>query len=348
MRRNGKGMSRLFRPAGDVFMCCWLKSPPLGNILYQSLESIWNGEIAQEIRRSILDGSFKYCDQTVCPNFQSISGYVQRLESVTDGELKNIIENNDTMLPHGPRDIHCGFDRSCNLSCPTCRTRIIVESANEREILNVQSRLEDKALKDAQVLSFSGSGDPLASPYNRRWLQTMKRENMPCLEKIVLKTNALLWTPTMWNTIPEEIQRLIKSAIISIDAATSETYAINRSPGSFEKLLKNLEFISLLRKRGPLDYVTICMVIQKNNFLEMPAFIQLGKQYDFDSVSFVQLVNWGTFSDEEYHDRAIHLPDHPRHTELITVVQNEIFGDTIVHMRNLSVLMADKSYMSQI
>ena len=189
-RRDGKGMSRLFRPAGDVFMCCWLRSPPLGNILYQSLKSIWNGEIAQEIRHSILDGSFKYCDHTVCPFLQSISCSVQRLESVTDEELKNIIENNDTILPFGPREISCGFDRSCNLSCPTCRTEIIVEKANESEILNVQSRLEDEALRDAHVLSFSGSGDPLGSPYNRRWLQTMKRENMPCLEKIELNTNA--------------------------------------------------------------------------------------------------------------------------------------------------------------
>ncbi len=254
-------MSRLFRPAGDVFMCCWLRSPPLGNILYQSLKSIWNGEIAQEIRHSILDGSFKYCDHTVCPFLQSISCSVQRLESVTDDELKNIIENNDTILPFGPREISCGFDRSCNLSCPTCRTEIIVEKANESEILNVQSRLEDEALRDAHVLSFSGSGDPLGSPYNRRWLQTMKRENMPCLEKIELNTNALLWTPTMWKTIPDEIQKLIKTAIISIDAARPETYAINRSAGGFEKLLKNLEFVSLLRKQGPLEYVIIRMVV---------------------------------------------------------------------------------------
>jgi MoaA/NifB/PqqE/SkfB family radical SAM enzyme len=332
-------MSRLFRPAGDVFMCCWLKSPPLGNILHQSLEEIWNGEIAQEIRRSILDGSFQYCDHTGCPFLQSISCEVKRLESVTGEELKNIINNNITILPYGPRNINCGYDRSCNLSCPTCRTEIIVERSHECEILNVQSKLEYEALKGAHVLSISGSGDPFGSPYYRRWLQTMKREKIPCLEQIILQTNALLWTPTLWITIPEEIRKLVKSAVISIDAARSETYSINRSAGSFEKLLKNLEFISLLRKHGPLENVKISMVVQKNNFLEMSEFIQLGKQYNFDSVSFSQLVNWSTFSEQEFRERAVHLPNNPLNTKLINVLQNEMFNDPIVDMGNLSGLM---------
>ncbi len=74
----------------------------------------------------------------------------------------------------------------------------------------------------------------------------------------------------------------------------------------------------------------------------MPEFIQLGKQYNFDSVTFSQLSNWGTYSNEEYHDRAIHLPDHPRNLEFIDMLKQDIFNDPIVYMGNLSGLMVDK------
>ena len=45
----------------------------------------------------------------------------------------------------------------------------------------------------------------------------------------------------------------IKHAHISVDAAHPDTYAINRRGGSFAKLLENLEFISSLRRNGPLN-----------------------------------------------------------------------------------------------
>src|SRR5689334_20702121 len=46
-------------PKGDVYLCCptWLDTS-IGNLQDQSVEEIWNGEPAQAIRRSILDGSY--------------------------------------------------------------------------------------------------------------------------------------------------------------------------------------------------------------------------------------------------------------------------------------------------
>lgn len=322
-------------------MCCssWLKTSPIGNIKHQSVDEVWNGKKAQEIRYSILDGSFKYCDHTLCPFLQTVSGEVQRREKVVDVELIKIIKNELTILPYGPREIDCSYDRSCNLSCPSCRSKMIVDSDNEHEILNIQSKLENEAMMDVQVLSISSSGDPFGSPFYRKWLQTMGRNKMPHLKHIRLHTNALLWTPTIWSAIPKEIRKVVTSTIISIDAGRPETYSVNRRGGSFERLLENLEFISLLRKHGPLEHVKISMVVQKNNFQEMPDFLQIGKHYNFDSVFFSQLVNWGTFSKEEYNDRAIHLPDHPRNLEFIDMLKNEIFDDPIANLGNLRGLL---------
>ena len=334
---------RFFRPAGDVFMCCWLKTPPIGNILYQAVDEVWNSEVAQETRRSILNSSFKYCDHTTCPYLQTITCEVQKTTAVKDEELKKVIKNNFTVLPYGPRKIECSYDRSCNLSCPSCRTKVINESGNEHDILTIQSKIENTAMKDCHALTISGSGDPFGSLYYRRLLQTMKRSNMPRLTQILLHTNAQLWTREMWSTIPEDIQELVKSANISIDAARPETYSINRRGGSFETLLKNLEFISVLRKRGPLEHVKISMVVQNNNYMEMPEFVHFGKKYNFDVVYFSKLLNRGTCSNAEYLDRAIHLPDHPRNSEFIDILKNDIFHDPIVHLGNLRGLLPGKS-----
>jgi MoaA/NifB/PqqE/SkfB family radical SAM enzyme len=164
----------------------------------------------------------------------------------------------------------------------------------------------------------------------------MKIKDMPNIKKIHLQTNGQLYTPKMWGTIAQNIQQLIKSVDISIDAASSETYSINRRDGSFKRLLENLEFISTLRKSGPLGWVGISMVVQENNFMEMPDFVRLGKRFGFDTVYFSQLVNWGTFSEEEFRNRAIHLLTHPRNSEFVDLLKDEIFDESLVNLGNLT------------
>lgn len=318
-------------------MCCpaWLGTS-IGNLQDQSVEEIWNGIKAQEIRRSILDGSFRYCNRSRCAFLQTVSGPVEKAEDVKDKDLKAVIEKELTILPYGPRQIICTYDRSCNLSCPSCRTNVIVERGNKKQILKIQSKIQNEALKDAYYLHITGSGDPFGSPFFRKWLQTMKKEDIPNVETIHLQTNAQLWTPKMWRTIARDVQQLIKSADISIDAASPETYAINRRGGSFKKLLGNLEFISALRKSGPLKWVSISMVVQENNFREMPDFVRLGRRLHFDTVYFSQLVNYGTYTEEEFRNRAVHFLTHPRHPEFIDILKDEIFKEPMVQLGNLT------------
>ncbi|ACK72620.1 Radical SAM domain protein [Gloeothece citriformis PCC 7424] len=322
---------------GGTYLCCpsWLNKS-VGNLQQQSVDEIWNGEQAQKIRRSILDGSFKYCDSSRCAFLQTQSGPVQKIEDVTDENLKTIINENLSVLPYGPKKIICTYDQSCNLSCPSCRDKVIVEIEAEQEILKIQEKLENEALKNAEYLHITGSGDPFGSPYFRKWLQTMNREEMPNLQEIYLQTNGQLWTPRMWNTIAENIRELIISADIGIDAATPETYGINRRGGNFETLLKNLEFISSLRQNGLLRFLKISMVVQANNFREMPDFVKLGHCFNADVIYFGQLVNWGTFSNEEFHRRAVHLPTHPLHFEFAQLLKDEVFEHPNVILGNLT------------
>lgn len=212
-----------------------------------------------------------------------------------------------------------------------------MEHSRRADIESMQEKLERDALRDARMLLVTGSGDPFGSPFLRRWLQTLDRENMPKLERIHLQTNALLWTKRTWRTIPEDIRSLVRSAEISIDAASAETYSINRRGGEFERLIENLEFIGTeLRTQGPLEWLKISMVVQQNNFREMPAFVRLAQRYNADQVYFGKLINWGTFTQEEYDQRAVHLESHPEHYKLRDVLGDRIFDEAPVDLGNLT------------
>ena len=326
---------------GDVYFCCqnWV-TRSIGNMSETSVDQVWNGKSAQQFRRSILNGTFEYCRADLCPFLQRVDGPVQRVEDVTDPDLLKVIQNDLTVLPFGPKDIICCFDQSCNLSCPTCRNQLIMETQHKDAIVNIQKRLEDEALADARLLYITGSGDPFGSPYFRRWLQTMKRASMPKLERIHLHTNALLWTPRIWASIPEEIRALVTSTTISIDAARPESYAENRRGGDFETLLKRLDFIADLRRNGPLSYLEIHMTVQLNNFEEMPEFVELGRRHACDRVSFHKMVDWNTFSPAEYAARAVHLPDHPRHADFLAMLHSAALKDPLVNLSNLTDLEA--------
>lgn len=322
---------------GEVFPCCqsWL-TKSFGNMADKPVADVWNGRDAQELRRSILDNSFRYCRGDVCPYLQRVDGPVQRIEDVTDERLLEIIRDEMTVLPFGPSDIICCFDQSCNLSCPTCRSRLIMETQHADAIVDIQQRLETEALGDAKLLYITGSGDPFGSPFFRRWLQTMKPAAMPNLECIHLHTNGLLWTERAWEAIPAGTRALVRAATISVDAATPETYAENRRGGDFATLLDRLAFIADLRRNGPLDYLEIHMTVQVNNFREMPEFVELGRTHACDRVSFHQLLDWGSFPPEEFARRAIQRPNHPEHGALLDMLADDRLGDPLVYISNLT------------
>jgi len=329
---------------GETYFCCqnWV-TRSIGNMSHASVEKVWNGRAAQEFRRSILDGSFRYCRAELCPYLQRVDGPVQRIADVKDEDLLEVIRKELTVMPFGPKDVICCFDQSCNLSCPTCRNHVIMETAHGDAIGGIQKRLEDEALKDARLLYITGSGDPFGSPFFRRWLQTMKRSSMPKLERIHLHTNALLWTPRIWASIPATTRELVRSATISIDAARPDTYAENRRGGDFETLLERLAFIAGLRRDGPLEYFEIHMTVQLNNFEQMPEFVELGRRHGCDRVTFHQMVDWDTFSPEEFAARAVHQPEHPRHGAFLAMLRDPALKQPIVNLSNLTELAARAS-----
>lgn len=322
----------------EVFFCCagWVTNDGV-DIEGKSVEEIWNGPEARELRASILDGSFRYCNREKCPfmnqdgvpNWEKNGSPFMPIGHIGDSRLKHIIEHQKIRLDDGPLVLNCGYDRSCNLSCPSCRNAVFALKGNEIDKeLAFQDKLMGEVGKKLKVLYVTGTGDPFASSVYRRLLRTMEAGDYPGLE-IHLGTNANLWTHDNWEAM-SRINSQITSAHISVDAACAATYAVNRRGGDWEKLMKNLEFISSLRHTGPLKFVMLSFVVQRNNYKEMPAFVAMVERFGFDMAYFHRCEDWGHSDYREYQRRAVHLPLHPEHHRYLEVLTDSCFDKPLV------------------
>jgi MoaA/NifB/PqqE/SkfB family radical SAM enzyme len=79
---------------------------------------------------------------------------------------------------------------------------------------------------------------------------------------------------------------------ISIDAGSPEVYEKVRVGGDWDTLIGSLEF---LKEQGLSKLVNLQFVVQKNNFRDIPNFIQLLDKYNFKGL-LSNLDDWGTWN----------------------------------------------------
>lgn len=319
--------------SGKVFLCCkaWLDLP-IGNIFKSPFSEIWNSQTAKNIRKSIFDGSFKFCDKSKCPRI--VSGLVEK--EVNNKEFLDIIKEKKISLDRGPQLISLNYDNSCNLHCKSCRNKVkVLNKEKQEKIIRFQdSLIKSELFKNAARLVVTGSGDPFASAvYMDLFTKKIQKSEHPGL-KITLRTNGILLTPGNWKRI-KNVHYAIDKISISIDAATEKTYQVLRRGGNFNKLLNNLGFLKKLKKKNNIK-VELNFVVQKSNYREMPGFVKLAKKFDCDEVAFTKIINRGTYNSEDYNGAAVHETDNPEFLELKKILMSPILEDPIVDLRNLS------------
>ncbi len=326
---------------GHVFMCCpaWLPKTA-GNLAEDSWEDVWNSKAAQNIRASILDASFKYCNEANCPHLRGQNGRLVRKADVTDPYLREVIEKEMVVLERGPQDVTIQYDPTCNLTCPSCRCDMYKATKDQAELTRkTHERVWTELVGSARRLTIAGNGDPFASKLYREALRAFDPEKYPNL-KIAMITNGLLLTPEMWQSI-SNAWPAIESIHVSFNAATPETFRINQRGGEMDKLLENLGPLSDARRRGEFPLLSLGFYVLENNFHEMKDIIDIGKKYKVDRVLFGHFMPppYMVGDDVAYHALAVHLPEHPLHGEFLEVLNDPVFLDPIVAMTNLTPLM---------
>ena len=308
---------------GMVQTCCqsWLPCT-IGDLNKQTVEEVWNSPQMMLIRGSILNGSYSFCRKEICPFI--VSKTLPLRSEVRDAQLRQVIDRNSVHLKRGPKILALTADRSCNLSCPSCRKeKLMLTSGPEfRKTRKIEREVLQKSLPGLEKLTVSGSGDPFASKIYREILTELDGRKYPKL-KIQFLTNGQLLTPRMWKKI-EKIHKNIEIIQVSLDAARPETYLILRRGGRMSPVLANLRFLVEQKLKGAKFILQLDFVVQKGNYREMPEFVALGKSLGVDKVYFQKMVNWFTFPKKEYLDRCVFHETHPEHAEFRKVMKDPL------------------------
>lgn len=87
-----------------------------------------------------------------------------------------------------------------------------------------------------------------------------------------------------------------------MDGAIPETFERIRRGAKFDIMMRNLGLLSELKRAGEIESISISMVVQRKNYREMPAMLELAGRLGVDAVTFIKIMNWGACSDQQYRD----------------------------------------------
>jgi hypothetical protein len=316
-------------PSGEVLVCCghWLPTS-IGDFLKDPVEDILNSNMAQKIRESVTNGTYKYCNHLECGTM--IQGLLPTREELVSGRARRAVDASDWSVD-GVDNVLFAFDQTCNLSCPSCRRHRITERVSDTDAKADAVELKLlPLLPSLKVLNLNPAGELFASKPSRKLLQLINDERCPDLSLDII-SNGTLFTEDEWNKFPG-IHNKVRSIRVSVDAARKDTFEKLRRLGKHEAFIENMRFLSRLRAAHIVPELKFSFTYQLDNFREMKEFIEFSASMNCDFAIFERLQNLGAFTDSEYRERAVHHSDHPLHAEFINVISGPIFrGNNVWH-----------------
>jgi MoaA/NifB/PqqE/SkfB family radical SAM enzyme len=279
----------------------------VGNLKTQTLDSMLATELAASIRQSIINGTYQYCNEKFCGVI--INDLLNPIETLPP-VVRTLI--NDSTQFCMPTHISLQGDRTCNLSCPSCRLGIIKtpeeQLQSQRDIgkllyNNLFSRPNDQKI----VVETSGTGEFFASELLISFVNSIDQQQFPQL-KLHIGTNGLL-APTRWNRV-NNLDQLAEKITVSIDAVTAGTYEKLRRGGQWNDLLDSMQFFKNKKQQIGAKLHTR-MIVQQQNYCEMVEFYHFCKAFDVDVVEYSRLTNWGTWSHSQFRNEDVFDISHP-------------------------------------
>jgi MoaA/NifB/PqqE/SkfB family radical SAM enzyme len=278
-----------------------------------------NSDLAHQIRQSIRDGTYDFCDDTKCgiivnnrlvklaeiDQLDSVNGLPSTYERVTNSDIVDL-----------PRYVYIDGDLTCNLSCPSCRTHIITQSDEEKKghtdiVKMLNAQLFNSSDNRSCTVYVAAAGELFASPVMLDFLETFPLDRYPNVE-FNFQSNGLL-LKKRWHRV-RHLENNIFAISITADSQDPETYAKLRRGGQLNDLIKNLEFVKELKTRLHFNY-SIRMVVQQDNISEIEKFTEFALSYGADTVEFLRLSDRGSYTKEETARLDVLSPRHTMYEE---------------------------------
>lgn len=312
----------LVSPDGSCRFCFWSSS--LGNIKEQTIEDIWQGDLARTIREEMLEGKFNYCNKNICYRFRQnlLPEKKTRIETLLKRSQKELQDHIlGTALPF---NYELSYDLSCPYNCPSCRKEVIGENAQvltPHELENTTQNFVNlfKKVKLGRLL-LSGYGEFSSSPYMMKILNELSPEKNEQL-KLHLLTSGNSSFKKILDTIPH-LRGHFQRVYVSFDTLNPELFTIIRSNQNFNNYLDHLNELSALKIKGVISELIFVCTVQDSNFEEIPKLISKALELNVTEIRLKRLRQRGTFDQREFKDKDICSPDHPKSKELRRILNN--------------------------
>lgn len=349
------GISAITADKG-MCMCMWVRPPytpkfMLGDTFYES----WHGTIAKILRLSAINGTYSFCDKSICryfknapePPFIDVKEYHYHYSNVlSDKDIsyhaqkrtlpKDTVFNESNYLLkelEWPEEISFAHDYTCNLHCGSCRENVVAIAGPELKYLEeINAYLIQHVLPHISRIKLAGLGEVFASRIYQRIL--FDTNTAQSVKNVNILTNGTLFSPDQWDKVESLYEGKIK-VLVSVDGTTKETVEKLRRGANFNLLMRNLDYLGKKRKEGKLHFLAFNFVVQRDNFREMPGFVRMAFEHNADKVKFSRVINW-RWSKEKYDEQNMFDEHINPNSELANVIADPIFKDERVHLfRNL-------------
>lgn len=276
---------------GNLSMCCFMRPDPLqnpndayiGNVLVNSFDEIWLGELAESIRSETLSGRLhKKCNAPGCPFVSMQSPYPKK--EVVYNEHPSFLEID---LPN----THCnvgGISPSFNSpACIMCERSSPFFKPEKNKLFEVLEKIK-YIVPNLKQIHIQGIAEPF---YETRESNHLLFDILDILQfdkyanqiTISVTTNGTLLKK---NVIEEYLTRIPHSITnFSIDASTPETFKKIRIFDCFDKVIENLYEFSRRRIRSR-QFLRIHNNINTINVNEVIGMVRIAHKANVDYVEF--------------------------------------------------------------
>ena len=307
---------------GNVFIC---ESPSwvpifVGNMLEtHDIFDILNSDSAHKIRQEIVANRYFYCNNNLCSFFAQInkSHYTQ---IPIDQTPTPFIHDKKYTVDSIPTNIIFDFDYTCNFKCPSCRTEVInwndhhiIKPINNRLVQQIKNQVIDRIEDQLVTIRWAG-GEPFMSEAYIELFEYIIASGKQNIQNVIQTNGSLLQQKQI---LVKQLLPYIVELRISFDAGTEETYKKIRVNGSWSRLIDNARWIKEVITISKYNTkLTADFVVQKDNYKEIPMFVDLCKSIGIDNINLQKMWNWGTWNQEEFDDKNIYTPLHPDYDDL--------------------------------
>ena len=295
---------------GNIYVCCnqWCSFYSIGNILEEDFYEIFTeGKKFQEFINQFKNQNFKYCNIDMC----------LCAEEVDDNNFTKLFNE---FSANKKRQMRLNFDTTCNLQCIFCRPNFEISDVKEAKnieklVTRIKSFLPELDANHWEI-SLNGLGEIFVSRPLLDLIQYISQNYKNIKFQII--TNGVLCSKDMLERLG--IADRISSIEVSVHATKEKTYNKLIKGGNFEKVRKNLEYISSLKQQDKINSFYMNFVITSYNYKEMLDFakwsIKLGAVPNF-----LPLLPLNESQRRTFEKLNIANQDNPKYNHFIKVIK---------------------------